>query len=295
MTELVTSPSMSLSNGRPCVSSLAVAEHFGKRHDNVIRDIRKIMDSLPDDFNTLNFEAVKYIDAKGEERESFNLFRDGFMIVVMGYVGKKAMIYKVAYIRRFNEMERALLEGTHGEPVHLPLANKEQRKPLVDLVRLWVSMAPIGYGDGFRQVNAAMGVSSVEQMTLEMVDRAVAWVQGKIDAIQLGQAALPPAIPVESEDFQKLDALYAEFLRLEESMNREVHAFTDRLRDVTGPLYQEAVRRMTTPGLVALPDGMISGLHSQMRTGATLLKEGMESIGTSLYQARNCARLMMRK
>ena len=34
--------------------------------------------------------------------------RDGFSLLVMGYTGHKALDFKLAYIRRFNEMEEAL-------------------------------------------------------------------------------------------------------------------------------------------------------------------------------------------
>lgn len=36
--------------------------------------------------------------------------RDGFTLLVMGYTGEKAMKFKLAYIRQFNAMEKALFE-----------------------------------------------------------------------------------------------------------------------------------------------------------------------------------------
>ena len=49
------SPSVSLVGNRPCTTSLAVAEHFGKKHHHVMRDIRKIADELPEDLRASNF------------------------------------------------------------------------------------------------------------------------------------------------------------------------------------------------------------------------------------------------
>ena len=87
------------------------------------------------------------------------------------------------------------------------LATKNERKPLVDLVKLWVSLAPIGYGPAFRQVNAAFGVASVEEMTTDMVLRATGWVQARIDAIQRGTAtpaiAVPHALPALPDDLRE--------------------------------------------------------------------------------------------
>ena len=92
-------------NGKLTVSSMMVAEHFKKRHDNIIRTIQGL--EIPEDFNALNFEDVKYIDAKGEERPAFNMTRDGFVLLVMGFTGKRAMAWKIKYIEAFNAMERA--------------------------------------------------------------------------------------------------------------------------------------------------------------------------------------------
>ena len=92
-------------NGKLTVSSMMVAEHFKKRHDNIIRTIQGL--EIPEDFNVLNFEDVKYVDAKGEERPAFHMTRDGFVLLVMGFTGKKAMAWKVKYINAFNAMEKA--------------------------------------------------------------------------------------------------------------------------------------------------------------------------------------------
>ena len=63
-------------------NSLQIAEVFEKRHDNIIAQIR----ALPnDDFNDLNFQLVKYSDKKGEARPMYNLTRDGFSLLVMGF------------------------------------------------------------------------------------------------------------------------------------------------------------------------------------------------------------------
>lgn len=57
---------LTVKDGQPMVSSLTIAEAFGKQHKNVIRDIEALDCSR--DFNRLNFELVMYKDAKGEMR-----------------------------------------------------------------------------------------------------------------------------------------------------------------------------------------------------------------------------------
>jgi len=90
------------------VDSLFVAEFFEKRHDHVIRDIRKITapkSGLSDNFIHSNFKADSYKDSTGRKLPCYFMTRDGFTMLVMGYSGQKAMKFKKLYIRRFNEME----------------------------------------------------------------------------------------------------------------------------------------------------------------------------------------------
>lgn len=99
---------VSLVAGRPATTSLTIAECFGKEHKNVLADIRFLLEQCPSDFNALNFQHVEYTDAKGEKRPMYTVFFDGFMLLVMGYTGKKALAMKLAYIEAFNAMRLKL-------------------------------------------------------------------------------------------------------------------------------------------------------------------------------------------
>ena len=56
-------------NGKdvPAVTSLQVAEHFGKEHRNVLADIRKILDTDEDGFGALNFQLSSYLSEQNKE------------------------------------------------------------------------------------------------------------------------------------------------------------------------------------------------------------------------------------
>lgn len=99
-------PELKFENQQITCSSLDVAAHFEKRHDNVLRAIKNL--ECSEEFNALNFEGVKYKDEKGELRESFKITRDGFTFLAMGFTGKKAAAWKEAYINAFNQMEKRL-------------------------------------------------------------------------------------------------------------------------------------------------------------------------------------------
>ena len=75
----------------------------------VLRDIRQLMESgLSEEFRRLNFEQSKYINEQGHKMPCCHLTRDGFTMLAMGYTGEKAMRFKEAYIKRFNEMEKQI-------------------------------------------------------------------------------------------------------------------------------------------------------------------------------------------
>lgn len=90
------------------VDSRYVAEYFEKRHDHVLRDISKITapkSGLSEEFIKQNFVADTYTDSTGRKLPCYQMTRDGFTMLVMGYTGTKAMRFKELYIKRFNEME----------------------------------------------------------------------------------------------------------------------------------------------------------------------------------------------
>lgn len=87
-------------------TTLNIAESFGKRHDNVVTKVDNL--ECSPEFNALNFKEVEYLDKKGEKRRSYEMTKDGFMFVVMGFTGKKAAQIKEAYINAFNFMAEKL-------------------------------------------------------------------------------------------------------------------------------------------------------------------------------------------
>lgn len=89
------------------VTSLDVAETFGKRHSDVLRDIRNMKCS--EEFTERNFALSDYKDSSGKSNKMYYMTRDGFTMLVMGYDGEKAMHFKEMYIKQFNAMEKALI------------------------------------------------------------------------------------------------------------------------------------------------------------------------------------------
>lgn len=100
-------------DGQPYTTSRAVADRFGKLHKNVVRDIESLLADMPDpEFSRLNFELrmFTYRTGKGQLREApeYRLTHDGFALLTMGFTGRDALAWKVAFLQAFNAMEAEL-------------------------------------------------------------------------------------------------------------------------------------------------------------------------------------------
>lgn len=107
-----TTPEVTIHEGKAVTTSMAVAEYFHKRHDDVMKKIRSVIADCEPDYHARNFaEMFQEVEvANGAVRKSpyFELTRDAFVLIVMGFTGKKALQWKIDYINAFNRMETAI-------------------------------------------------------------------------------------------------------------------------------------------------------------------------------------------
>lgn len=198
------SPSVSLHSGRPATTSLEVAQFFGKRHDHVMRSVRDLMDNCPEKFTAPNFGVSEYTDETGRSLPMFILYRDGFMLLVMGYTGKKALAMKLAYIEAFNRMEEELARQKEAArnitqdivdfpgTLSITPSSVADRKPLRALVGSWAKLSNAPFDACWNQLKAAFNLANIKELPQEWIADALAWVQAKIDA-------LPKALPPQPE------------------------------------------------------------------------------------------------
>ena len=198
------SPSVSLYSGRPATTSLEVAKFFHKRHDHVVRSIQDLISNTPESFSAPNFGAAEYSDEQGKPRPMFILYRDGFMLLVMGYTGKKALAMKLAYIEAFNRMEEELARQKEAvrnitqdivdfpSTLSLTPSSTEDRKPLRALVGSWAQVSGLPFAACWNQLKAAFQLANIKELPQEWIPDALAWVQARIDA-------LPKALPPQPE------------------------------------------------------------------------------------------------
>lgn len=132
-----------ISNRDAITSSLTVAKAFHKRPDNVLQKIddirknwKKLLDELPLKTRATNdvinpktdaiqgelssdiglkrfkdcFFETEYLTENGRHVRSYNMNRDGFVLLTTGFNGKDALKFKLMFLDRFNEQERELAQ-----------------------------------------------------------------------------------------------------------------------------------------------------------------------------------------
>ena len=93
-------------NDHAVTSSLLIAEKFGKEHKNVMQSIRNLIGGTAENSAIAEmFSESTYLNEQNKEQPMFLMNRDGFTLLAMGFTGKKAMQFKLEYIKAFNSME----------------------------------------------------------------------------------------------------------------------------------------------------------------------------------------------
>ena len=85
-------------------TSRNIAELFGKRHGDVLRAIDKLDQNC--EFTKRNFAFSYEINelANGKPMRVCSMTKDGMCFIAMGFTGKRAAEFKIAYINAFNWM-----------------------------------------------------------------------------------------------------------------------------------------------------------------------------------------------
>lgn len=287
------SPSVSLHSGRPATTSLEVAKFFGKRHDNVLRDIDALLSQLPENSLQLNFEET-YQEQEtplGVKRiRVFIIYRDGFMLLVMGYTGKKALGMKLAYIEAFNRMEEELARQKESAIPASPTpddftgtlsitpSTTEDRKPLRALVGSWAQVSGLPFAACWNQLKAAFNLANIKELPQEWIPDAIDWVQKRLDALP----APAPATALPASPSSPADEVEDHLAAIREHI-RQIH----RHEEALFLLARRALPPVRKPGDMYSP---------ALRTGLTAFQSMEDCAGALGYPLRaleSAARTML--
>ncbi|WP_196029431.1 Rha family transcriptional regulator [Longicatena caecimuris] len=121
---------------QPVVSSLQVAEDFGKQHKNVLQTIKN-MTAENSALLEMFFETT-YVSSQNKELPMILMNRDGFSLLVMGFTGSEALTWKLKYIQAFNAMEEQLIKQVPADPMQaleLMFAAEKETRGMVHEVK----------------------------------------------------------------------------------------------------------------------------------------------------------------
>ena len=119
-----------LVHDQPMTTSRRVAAMFRKEHKNVLRSLEKLLPALKaDDFDRLNFEPITYTDESGRRQPEYRMTKDGFMVLAMSLNGPEAVRWRLAFIRAFNALDKAV----HRK--HKALMNRERELIRAEVAR----------------------------------------------------------------------------------------------------------------------------------------------------------------
>lgn len=110
MNNIINTVEINNENGVLTVSSLQIAENFEKQHKNVVQAIETLIGQTSAEISANLFIESSYADSYGRCQKCYELTRDGFSLLVMGFTGKKALEWKLKYIEAFNLMEKKIKE-----------------------------------------------------------------------------------------------------------------------------------------------------------------------------------------
>ena len=99
---------LKLVNGQAVMDSRDVAKMIGKRHTDLIRDIRRYINDLEADANLrpLNFFVESsYLDKQGKDRPCYLLTKQGCEFVANKMTGTKGNLFTARYVSLFNEYQ----------------------------------------------------------------------------------------------------------------------------------------------------------------------------------------------
>jgi len=112
-------PEVKIVGKEPLTTSQAIARYFGRDHDKVVKRIESLDCSA--EFLTRNFRRVKF-DHKGRDLCAYDVTKDGFTFLAMGFTGKKAAIFKENYIAQFNYMADWMAERLDAKAEYKSMA-----------------------------------------------------------------------------------------------------------------------------------------------------------------------------
>jgi Rha family phage regulatory protein len=172
-------------------TSRDLARVFEKPHDAVLKVITKTISECDRDFGRVNFYESSYKNQQNKKQPQYLMTRKGFSLVAMGFTGKKAMEFKVAYIEAFENMAELIFTRVHS---------KQGYKEMTAAIKHFLRGDQYIYAEEANRVNkAVLGMSSSEFR--------------RVHGLKSGETPRDAVIKEKLEQLDKAQRLNADLIR----------------------------------------------------------------------------------
>ncbi len=151
---------------RLITTSLAVSQHFEKKHKNVLQAIDEL--DCSQEFARLNFQPCSYQDDNKRPRPMYEITRDGFMFLCMGFTGARAAQWKEKYIVAFNTLEKSL-HLQQGDVATLQEQVQQLQQQLLSVAK-----------PSWKQIKRYKHMGLTQKEIAKLLDKSGAWVSLQI-------------------------------------------------------------------------------------------------------------------
>lgn len=124
--------------------SRIIAEYFNKAHRQVLQSIDNLIENLNEadaEKSATLFKRKEWINELNRKYPYYEMNRDGFSLLVMGFNGKDALKWKLKFIEAFNLMEKTILNQQNNEWITTREQGKLIRKNETDVIQEFTNYA----------------------------------------------------------------------------------------------------------------------------------------------------------
>lgn len=268
----VQTPVVTVVDGNATTLSTDVADFFEKRHDDVIKAIRKIVSSLSAD-RLGNFAETVVTRANPSggapiKSKAYRLTRDGFTFLAMGFTGARAQEFKWAYIDAFNKMEAALRQCPAQAQLPAPTLTEQQSFQILSEVAKRCKRNGVHYQTVYRALKARYQVTKYTHILQRDFDDAIEFIR----TVDLRT----PVVPEKTPEKQPQIVMTPEFC---EHLRTLIYYWRYLLREEIDLVYQ-TMRAMESPHA-----GMLwEAIHD---LNLVFLEEDLEKVGFPVKEMKS--------
>ena len=183
---IINAQAFKIIEGRPVTSSRIVAEYFGKRHNDVLRGIRDLIEKNTDLSKSFIAREEQVETGNGASRSNpvFLMDQKGFCILALGFTGAKALEFKCAFYDEFERMKHELEAPTTITPAEQRAIQRE--------VAIRAHKTASNYRSIYRAIKARYQLARYDQLPRTQLEDCLDFIrEGELDVPEVPHTTRP--------------------------------------------------------------------------------------------------------